>query len=320
MIRALLLDIRSSRPGRYIKELLEPMVRPLGGFELVCLLVHAAAVSLEKRREQEAKWKSEVEHWQQESGAAFEVRVFYDVYGSPTGPCQDWFKNMWLAFQDSRVERIIYLPVDITYMAPPCASPDSRLQGFIDKANDSGVDLLIGTYEAETDVTRAKDRADRDPAKDDVFLLPATKAGGGSRGDIRKNFLEAFTIDVLWSAFPRSMHWFCSERIDADHHPTPRTGFFSLSRRLFEEFVNRPRRPTMLPWAGTVQLLLCAIIQTRHPDVPEKYEVAEHFVTRIKQPPEGWGSYSLAHQLLRIAYVVEDERHYWSRRYPDLPL
>ena len=76
----------------------------------------------------------------------------------------------------------------------------------------------------------------------------------------------------------------------------------------------------MLPWAGTVQLLLCAIIQTRCPGVPREYSVAEHFVTTIRQPPEEWRSYALAHQLSRIAYVIEDERHYWSRQYPDLAL
>ena len=184
-----------------------------------------------------------------------------------------------------------------------------RIQEFINEANQKDIDLLLGTYEARTDTSGAID---------DIFLLPRSKAVTNSRQDIRKNLLEELTVVELWSAFPMSMSWFCKQRTDPTHKPVPRTGFFGLSRRLFQEFIDRPRRPTMIPWAGTVQLLLCAVIRTR--ECKQKYKVAEKFVGKLKQSPEAFSEYGLAHQRERIAYTIADERHYWSRQIPNMVL
>jgi hypothetical protein len=311
MSTALLLDTRSSSPTGYIERVLDPAIAHLRGFDLLQLLIHAENVSLKQRQGKEGAWRAAVAQWGDSDKLECVANVFYDVYGVPTGPCEDWFKNIWLAFQDPNIDRIVYLPIDVKDMIPPPTprKPDERLQRFIDEANSVQVDLMLGTYDVTTPTS---------DAKDDTFLTKPDRAGGGSRSGIRKNYLEYFTIMTLWSQFPQTMSWFCNQRTDPERKPVPRTGFFGLSRRLYEEFTSRPRRWTMAPWAGTVQLLLCAAIRTR--EKKESYEVGEWYVGELTQDAEPFSAYPAAHQVERIAYVIADERHYWSRLLPSLRL
>ncbi|MEE9370429.1 MAG: hypothetical protein V3W45_03055, partial [Sedimentisphaerales bacterium] len=295
-------------PKKYIDLVLDPVIVPLHGFDQLRILVHADNVSLKERKRRKKNWKSTIGNWRNKTKTKIPTEVFYDVYGTPTGCCEDWFKNMWLAYQDKQLDKIIYLPFDIAFMAP-AGKAHKGLQDFVDMAKQSDIDLLLGTYEAETDTTGAPD---------DTFLIGTANAGSAPRKDIRKNLLEEFAIVELWSAFPRTMLEFCRQRSDAIHKPVPRTGFFALSRRLYEAFIGRPWRSTMLPWAGTVQLLLCAFILTRKGVA--SYRVTEQFVGKLKQGPESFAQYGHAHQRERIAFVLADERHYWSRLFPGLEL
>jgi len=311
MNMTLLLDYRGQDPKKYIDMILDPVIVPLHGFDQLKLLVHADNVSLQERKHRKENWKSMIENWWNKEKPKIQLEVFYDVYGTPTGCCEDWFKNMWLAFQDEKLDRIVYLPYDIAFMDPPAPVGQAHegLQRFIDVANQPDIDLILGTYEAETNTASAPD---------DIFLISTKKAGNSPRQDIRKNLLEEFTIVELWRTFPRTMSEFCKLRDDPVHKPVPRTGFFALSRRLYDAFVGRPWRPTMLPWAGTVQLLLCALVLTRKGS--GNYKVAERFVGKLKQGPESFAQYGHAHQRERIAYVIADEHHYWSRLFPNVEL
>ena|GEM_PF-5076673 len=311
MATALLLDYRGRDSDEYISTVLAPIIARLNGLSQVQILIHPQNVSLVERRQEEDRWQSSINTWSTHAARGFATATFYDVYGTPAGPCEDWFKNMWLAFQDSDIQRIVYLPFDIAYMVPP-ASPqttDGRLQSFIDRANKDEIDLLLGTYESSTQVAEATGKN---------FLVETRMARTGSRRDIPKNLLEDFTMLELWRAFPESTGWFCEKRNDPQHKPKPRTGFFSVSRRLYQEFVDRPRRPTMMPWAGTVQLLICAVVRTR--EGKRSFRVAEEFVSDLREPAASFAQYGVAHQRERIAYVISDERHYWSRLLPQLPL
>jgi hypothetical protein len=392
MASALLLDYRTRR-FEDIKNPLNEIIANLNlsGFCKLRIFIHAEKnVALEERKQKKKDFKSAVKEWSQAKfkNADF-ADVFYDVYGTPTGPCEDWFKNMWLTFQDTDIDRIAYLPYDIVYIEPPVKPgvADTRLQEFIDTINNENIDLLLGTYECAVNLDKEKvsvtleslpkeiqfpdsvrNKINYDAEKQKLifkgvmaeserkellslseetayqqavdklfqkfqnnFLIPHEKLEkileeipepkkDEVRRDIRKNiwknFLEDFTILELWTMFPNSMAWFCQKRDDPEHKPKPRTGFFGLSRCLFKEFVKH--RSTMSPWAGTVQLLICAAMLSRKG--PTSYRVAEQFVTELKEPPGSFTHYRVAHQRKRIAYVIANEAAYWNRKFPDVPL
>lgn len=300
-------------PKGYVRRMLEFGLGQLKGFAGVYLLIRPGRkLTLADRRTRKEVWDQAVETWQKQAKPGFAVDFRYDLWSTLGGPCSDWWLNIWRAFQHDDVDRIIYLPVDVLDLVdPPCGSPDGRLQDFIDRANAGDVDLLLGNYECVTDVADARKRG-----KPNIFLLPSDEAGTGMRKDIRKNLLETATLNEMWAAFPQTTACYCGLRTDPMHDPHPRTGWFSLSRRLYEDFVRE--RVSMLPYAGTVQLLLCALVQTRRGE--QRFTVAEQFIGRLKQHPEPFDDFGFAHQLARIRFVVENERAYWSRRHPRLPL
>ena len=66
-----------------------------------------------------------------------------------------------------------------------------------------------------------------------------------------------------------------------------------------------------MPWAGTVQLLICAGVSRK-----KRFRVAEQFVADLEEPPTSFGSYGVPHQRERIAYVIREERGSWARQMP----
>jgi len=116
---ALLTDIRDENPNGFIKEILQPVVACLDGFDQLRILVHAENIGLSERRKKADFWRSEIRSWQVQAKPKFShVEVFYDIYGTPAPKacCEDWMKNIWLTFQDDHIERIVYLPYDVAYM------------------------------------------------------------------------------------------------------------------------------------------------------------------------------------------------------------
>lgn len=317
MITTLLMDYRGLDPNVYIEEFLDPIIKRLVGFNQIRILTYGTEnVSFADQQEKDNNWQGAIGAWGVLNKR--DVKVLpYDARGfSPSGPCEVWFKNMCLAFGDDSVDHIVYFPWDITYMVLNNQGRCQNLQAFIDQVNAGDIDLLLGTYEAATDVVEARQRN-----VENCFLVETTKAvaewNAGSkrrRTDIPKNFLEDFTILELCTEFPKSMKWFYQQRIDSEHKPKPRTGFFGLSRHLFEEFASRPYRPTMMPWAGTVQLLICAAVRTL--EGKKTFQVDERFISGLEEPPLSFDDYRVAHQRERIAYVIADERHYWTRQRP----
>lgn len=310
MVTALLLDYKGQDPNGIIEKILDPIIAPLGGFSQLRIFIYGAGnANLAERQQREKRCQSAIDDWKKQEERGFESSIFYDVYGATMGPCQVWFKNIWLAFQDPKVQRIVYLPYDITYMIPQIISgkADARLQRFIDSANTENVDLFLGNYECLTEVTKANNNN---------FLVEKNMIGRGKRKDIPKNFLEHFTVLELNTSFPESMKWFSQKRSDVTHTPHPRTGFFSLSRRFYEEFIKS--RSTMMPWAGTVQLLICAVMLSR--EGKKEFKVVEQFVTELEEPSASFVGYGSGHQRQRIAFVIANECHYWSRKIPGVPL
>ncbi len=308
MITALLLDIRGKDPNEYIEQVLDPIGKHLKGFKRLKIFVQASHL----REDQLTEWKDAIDAWKKRENRYFTLDVFYDKDGVPTGPCEVWWKNIRLAFNEPEVTRIIYLPYDVCYLEPPTAGSYSRLQSFIDKANDESPDLLLGNYDvwSEPGAPEANART--------FMVSPHVTPSGRCKYHIRKRILEDCTLAELWSLFPKSMEWFCRRRSNQDVRPTPRTGFFSLSRTLYTEFTRRRHRPSMLPWAGTVQLLLCAAVNSRlaksttHSAV--SYKVEEDWIGKLKQPPEPFDHYVFSHQLARIKYVLRDEHEYWTHQ------
>ena len=74
----------------------------------------------------------------------------------------------------------------------------------------------------------------------------------------------------------------------------------------------------MKPWAGTVQLLICAAMRTR--EGTKTFKIAEQFVAELDEPRVSWDAYGPAHQRLRIEFVVADEAAFWSRKLPKVAL
>jgi len=310
MATVLLVDYKNQNLNRVIENILEPMIILLKGFDkLIIRFWPVHGEPLEEQQVREHKFNLDINDWRKNLGLKFEVEISCDVGGLPQGPCHIWFKNIVTAFQDPKVQRVIYLPYDITFMEPKAVpgKPDRRLQSFIDRANKDDIDLLLGSYECSTDVGDA-----------DVnnFLIDKALAGKGKRKDIPKNFLEDLTILELERSFPNCMSWFHQQRNDPRLKPKPRTGFFSLSKRLYEQFIND--RKIMKPWAGTVQLLICAAMRTH---VGNKiFKIAEQFVAELSEPSTSWCDYRHAYQRLRIEFVIADEREFWSRKLPQVPL
>jgi len=345
---AVLLDTRSDEPVPYLTTALESVGR-LTGFDRLQLFKQPAPVAptLCQRRQEERQWQEAVDAWndpgkrqayaakvedqwqkamaacsdperkkildekrQQQPKAVrawkhrsnIQCELFYDLHSVSTGPCEDWFKNIWLAFENPKVERIIYLPYDITYTPEgrdgKPASPDlvGKLQSFLDEASKADADLLLGTYHATT----------------------------GGNADIPKNHLEHFTILELFRCFPETMKrlgW-----TGWDNHK-PRTGYFALSRRLYEQFRKRPRfRQVMMPYGGTFQLILCAALVTHAtemqlPGAKQKFLIREWGpIMDVCEPPMVPMDFRVGHQRIRTWFVMEDERMYWSRLWPALPL
>jgi hypothetical protein len=304
----LLTDIRAEDPNVFTNKILS-VIAPLKGFYQLRILIHGESIDLGNRRKKEVLWRSEIGKWHTKKKRKFAIDLFYDVYGTSTGCCEDWFKNIWLAFQNEDVERIVYLPYDVVYMDPKVnkSKADPRLQHFINEMNESSIDLLLGTYEISAKNTDC-----------------GSKAGSGPSLEIRKSILEAYTVSKIWQFFPESMDWFYGHRNNSQRNPIPRTGFFGLSRSLFEKFIQRRHRPTMLPWTGTVQLLVCAILFNRLREKEgkdqKKFKIAEKFVANLKHPAESFMNYDYRHQLRRIAFVIEDEADYWSEQVRELGL
>lgn len=299
------LDIRGSSPQSYLDRVLK-LIDGLTGFDHIFLLARPPSGGLEERRKHEEAWQAAVQNWK----GRCRLVLHYDLCSTRQGPCDDWWRNIWLAFQNEQVEQVIYFPVDLTNLDPPAERAD-LLQTFIDKATSGAYDLLLGNSEAFTpaDVT----------ATFEPFPVPkavACEDGPSERTDIRKNRLEACAVLILQSLFPKTFADFLSIRDDPHHDPSVRTGFFSLSRELFEAFVKE--RGTMLPYAGTIQLLLCALIRSRVGAKP--FRIGEHFIGRLKHGAEDPTGFSLEHQLLRIEFVIRNEHAYYTRKYPGLPL
>lgn len=310
MNTALLLDYKSQNLKRIVETVLEPLVIPLKGFDKLQIRLYPDTYAkLEDRQKKEHDFKCSIEEWSMNQGLKYDVDISCDVEGIAQGPCHIWYKNIVVAFQDNKIDRIVYLPFDITFMVPKAdiGKNVKKLQHFIDRANEGEVDLLLGSYESSTDVTLAADNN---------FLIDNVAAGEGNRKDIPKNFLEDFTILELQRNFPGCMAWFRKQRTDPSHQPKPRTGFFSLSRGLYDQF--KEDRGIMKPWAGTVQLLICAAIRTR--EGKDRFTVAEQFVADLEESPASWDGYGAAHQRLRIEFVIADEREYWSRKLPQVTL
>jgi hypothetical protein len=304
----LLLDTRSADPGTYVASVVEGVIEPLRGFDRLGLLVHAdQGLSLGQRQEERAAWKAALDEWRVRKRPPFGADVFCDVDGTPVGCCEDWNKNIWRAFQDPEGRRIIYLPYDIMFMLPPAAAgaADPRLQAFIDRCNRGDADLLLGTYESTTAAAGACENN---------FLVPTALSGEGRRKDIPKNMLEDFTVLELWIRFPETMRWFVQGRTDRCHPPKPRTGFFGLGRGLYELFYRRKGLPNMLPWEGTVQLLICARMFTEAG--MGDFKVAEHFVADLDEPRCAYDAYRVGEQRIRAAFVIAVEALWWSRNFP----
>jgi len=321
MTTTLLLDYRGLDPNTYVGNVLDPIIKRLSRFSKLQILTYGTEnITYAEQQEKDANWQGVVGSWGYQNQVNAEV-LPYDPRGfSASGPCEVWFKNMWLVFEKKDVDGLLYFPYDITYIVSTNQGRCQTLQAFIDQFNGGTVDLLLGTYEASTDVVEARQRN-----IENCFLVETTKAitqwnAGGKRRrtDIPKNFLEDFTVLELCSAFPKSMKWFSQQRSDSEHKPKPRTGFFGLSRRLFEEFASRPYRSTMMPWAGTVQLLICAAVRTL--EGKKTFQVDERFISGLEEPPLSFDDYRVAHQRERITYVITDERHYWTRLLPQVTL
>ena len=307
-------DIRESSKGRpeedFTRKDLERCIAPLVGFDRVHVLVRPAPDALAERKERRKVWESYIAAWNKKVCPKLPVQIFYDLYSTRQGPCADWWRNICLAFQDKEVQRVDYFHVDIVDLDPP-GTAISQLQKFIDKANAQLYDLLLGNEEFFT-------LADANPGFE-PFLVPksvASKDGPRERIDIRKNRLEAFAVLLLQALFPGTFAEFVRLRNDPNHAPSVRTGVFSLSRRLFEAF--RAERGTMLPYGGTIQLLLCALIRSRFGS--QAFDVGEHFVGRIKTKAEDPTGYGFEHQLSRIEFVLRNEHAYYCRKYLELQL
>lgn len=305
----LLLDYKSQNLEKIIKEILTPIIALLTGFDKLQILLYPAMnENIKEQQQKELRFRAMLERWRRKLGLKWEVDVSCDVKGLPQGPCHIWFKNIRSAFRDPDVDRIIYLPYDITFMVPRAipGKTDKRLQGFINRAIQDDIGVLFGSYECSTDVSRSVDNN---------FLIDKSKLSGGRRKDIAKNFLEDFTVLELERNFPNCMVWFNQQREDVCHKPKPRTGFFSFNRHFYEQFVKDRRM--MKPWAGTVQLLLCAAMRTR--EGKNQFKLFEQFVAELEESPTFFGGYGPAHQRLRIEFVIADEREYWVRALPDIP-
>ena len=281
----------------------------LRGFDNLRIFIHGEEKLSPKQRKRRARaFARAVKEWQRTSSPPFGVTLFYDSLGVSAGCCSDWQKNMWLAWENPKVERIIYLPYDVAYMKCSTKKKIRILQSFIDKANRGESDLLLGTYTAVTDVRKAMDG--NFLVSNPVALTHAKANRDYYRQDIPKNALEDHTCLELQRQFPNCMAWFIAQRTDATRPPIPRTGWFSVSRRLYDAFVSRTRRAGMAPWAGTVQIILCAGMNTLAGNAD--FRIDEHFVGDIKEPPSSFGSYGVKHQSERISYVIRDEMAYWS--------
>ncbi|MDP6542417.1 MAG: hypothetical protein QGH60_00415 [Phycisphaerae bacterium] len=328
---ALLLDCRASDPQEYMDKVVDKIIRPLTGFSRLNILVHAEnKLSISQRQDKAALWQEALRNSKTYRKPGLWTTVLYDVEGTPTGPCEDWFKNMFYVFQDPGIQRVLYLPYDICFIKKRAQRGGSKkgLQDFIDRWARRDLDLLLGTYKAKTHVTEAKE---------DNFLVPTARAGKRDRSDIPKNVLEDFAVLETWTRFPRCARWFSQTRTDAGHDPKYRTGFFAVSRDLYEAFRSRRRRETMLPWAGTVQLLIFAAMCARAvqakairgktivpPGMTARtprydFKAGEHFVADIFEPGDRLSHYTVREQRERIAFVLAAEAHWWNCYYPELP-
>lgn len=298
--RALCMDYRGDDPAKYIGSALEPLSK-LKNILTVYVLIrpqprHDPATLISR----EAAWRTGIEQWQARRKPPFTVNLLFDADSTLGGPCDDWWKNLVRAFRDPRIDRVVYLPVDIINLTPSLADALPRVQELV----DSEADLAMGNCATVT----LPDEA-RSAAVHDAFLVACSSAGRDARYDIRKNFLEIGIINELWAFFPSCMKRYCELREDAKAMPHPRTGFFGLGRALFEEFVRD--RISMAPYEGTVQLLLAALIQK--PGRSRQFTVAEHPLGEHTQTPESFGAWQFAHQLARGRFLVLNEHAYWSR-------
>ena len=62
------------------------------------------------------------------------------------------------------------------------------------------------------------------------------------------------------------------------------------------------------------------VISTFIPPFPGKAfdRFLEMFIGDLKHPPEKYDDYSLGHQLLRVSFVIENEREFWVWKFPEL--
>lgn len=312
MKTTLCLDYRGDDPREYIEKMFSGILVRLSGFDRVCLFIRPPRGSdLKKRLEREVAWGKAVAEWRERVGRVpFDIDLFYDVWSTLGGPCDDWWKNIWRAFQVHASDRIVYFPVDaLDVQATSSDSREALLQRFLNAAGESGVDLALGNYETFTE-------SPTDSPADSTFFVPENLTGGQRRRDIRKNLLETASIAAMVACFPKTMADYFAFRTDASHGPHPRTGFFGMSRALFSDFA--AKRGGMQPLAGTVHVLLHALVETRRK--PNAFKIVEHFIGEIKQDAESFDHYSMPHQFLRDRFVVEDERAYWNWKDPKFDL
>ena len=303
---AILMDFRAKDPVILVEKTLKFYFQCATGFILVRVFIHNENISISARRKKEREWQKAFDNWRSQLDGKFEIEVHYDVLGS-TGPCSDWWKNCLLAFEDERIDRVIYLPYDLTYLYPKLSNglADKRIQDFIDRINENNIDLLLGNYHARTPP---------EEADSSTFFIGMEHAGDNMRSDIRKNVIEEYTLAKMYKCFPNCTKWYLGQRTDSDHKPSPRTGWFGISRRFFEDF--KQYKGIFQPWAATCQLnIFCALMNIKK---ESKYRFLEMFIGDLKHPPEKYDDYSLAHQLLRVSFVIENEREFWAWKYPEL--
>jgi len=264
------------------------------------ILITSTEVPLAVREESRKRWLHEIDKWQSSHRPQFVLDVFFDLYGVSCGCCSEWWKNIWRCFAAPGPDRLVYFPYDITYLAPSPGMANPGLQEFIDRMNDSDVDLLMGTYKLAPQGGWAFEQTEPEKSGPGDSTLSAP---------LRKHLLETYTISRLWERFPQCMRWYCSRRAGAQGDPIPRTGFFGLTGRLFDAFVGREGRHTMLPWTGTVQMLICAIMHNRVKG--GTFNIAEQCIGTLRHSYEPLTDYEYRHQIRRVAFVIADEADYW---------
>lgn len=307
-IKALLFDIRSENPEKYISVVLEDFLDILKKFTNIFINVYPLAITVEERIKIKKRWEDVIGDWAQSHN--LNIEVFYDIYGVPVGPCQIWFQLMFRVFQDSRISRICYLPYDIHYL-----TDKKHLWSFVEYClSPNVVDIVLGTYDIITEPSKT---GDFDPK---IFFR-------NDPASIRKKSLEYHCLLEMITHFPKTTEWWLCNRNDHKRIAWPRTGFFSVNKIFFDYFMKRPHRPFMLPYVGTVEMLVTALINNqlksdhRMKAIDEnqnaiEFKILDKYVGELKQSAEPLFGFGAGHQLLRITWAIRELALYYRSQVP----